>query len=83
MPYALALLSSNPLISGDFYPGDLLIVVMRLPPGYWAAHPGQAVALREIAKAVEDTEPGIQRAIEGFLSATAPHTRGLPVVRAI
>jgi hypothetical protein len=79
VPYALALLGSDPLVAGDFHPGDLLVTVMRLPPEYWAAHPGQTTALRKIAKDAKDTESCIQGDIDRFLSVTAYHTPGLPV----
>src|SRR5262245_29383951 len=36
MPYALAVLASDPLAEGDFYPGDLLVAVLRMPPEYWS-----------------------------------------------
>ena len=74
VPRALALLASDPLVEGDFYPGDLLVAVMRLPLEYWAAHPGQAATLREIASAVKDPDSGIQGDIESFLSVIEQRT---------
>ena len=72
LPHALALLAGDPLDGGDFYPGDLLVSVMKLPPEYWASHPGQAAALRKIAGAAKATDAGtgIQGEIDGFLSVT-------------
>lgn len=72
--HALALLASDPLVAGDFYPGDLLVAVMRLPPEYWAAHPGLAAAARKIAGAAGHTDPSLRGAVDGFLSLTEPHT---------
>ncbi|WP_429417673.1 contact-dependent growth inhibition system immunity protein [Nocardia sp. GAS34] len=36
MPYALNLLEKDPLAHGDYYPGDLLVTVLRLPDDYWS-----------------------------------------------
>ncbi|HEY7273616.1 MAG TPA: contact-dependent growth inhibition system immunity protein [Actinoplanes sp.] len=49
VPLALARLEENPLIEGDFYPGDLLAAVLRVPPAYWRSHPDEAARLRTIA----------------------------------
>jgi hypothetical protein len=72
--HALALLASDPLVEGDFYPGDLLVAVLRLPPEYWAAHPVQANALQKIAQTARHEDPGLRGAIAGFLSLTDHHT---------
>jgi CDI immunity proteins len=34
VPLAVALLRRNPLVEGDYYPGDLLVAVMKLPSAY-------------------------------------------------
>lgn len=41
IPIALNRFSEDPLICGDFYDGDLLSVVSRLPPAYWSQHRNQ------------------------------------------
>ena len=71
---ALALLSDDPLAEGDFYPGDLLVAVMKLPPQFWAAHPDQAMALRKIAQTARHEDSSLHSAVEGFLSLTEQHT---------
>jgi hypothetical protein len=38
VPRALDHLEAHPLASGDFYPGDLLAAVARLPVSFWSAH---------------------------------------------
>src|SRR3954452_962368 len=38
VPRALDDLESHPLASGDFYPGDLLVAVARLPDTFWTAN---------------------------------------------
>jgi hypothetical protein len=49
VPLALARLEVNPLAEGDFYPGDLLVAVLRVAPAYWQSHPDEAARLRTIA----------------------------------
>jgi len=53
VPLALARLEENPLAEGDFYPGDLLVAVLRVPPAYWQSRPGEAAQLRSIAGSVD------------------------------
>lgn len=48
VPIALARLSDDPLAEGDFYPGDLLDQVTKVPDTYWQAHPTQAETLAQI-----------------------------------
>jgi hypothetical protein len=38
VPRALDHLEAHPLASGDFYPGDLLAAVARLPDDFWTTH---------------------------------------------
>ncbi|GIJ58413.1 contact-dependent growth inhibition system immunity protein [Virgisporangium aurantiacum] len=35
LPLAIDMLVDNPLAEGDFYPGDLLMTVLRLPSSTW------------------------------------------------
>jgi hypothetical protein len=35
VPLALDRLAVDPLVSGDFYPGDLLTAVLRVAPEFW------------------------------------------------
>lgn len=41
IPTVLNRLCEDPLVGGDFYDGDLLSVVSRLPPAYWTQHRDQ------------------------------------------
>ena len=36
VPLALNFLEEKPLVEGDYYPGDLLLALFRLPVNYWA-----------------------------------------------
>jgi hypothetical protein len=41
VPVALTHLARNPLAEGDFYPGDLLAAVLKVPATFWREHPGE------------------------------------------
>jgi hypothetical protein len=69
VPRALAILADDPLVEGDFYPGDLLVAVMKLPTSYWRDHVDQAVRLRKIAGSVEDPDNELRADIEWFRSS--------------
>jgi hypothetical protein len=53
VPLALARLEHDPLAEGDFYPGDLLVAVLRVPQAYWRSHSDEAARLRTIADSVD------------------------------
>jgi hypothetical protein len=53
LPLALARLEQDPLAEGDFYPGDLLAAVLRVPQAYRRSHPDEAARLRTIAASVD------------------------------
>lgn len=38
LPRALDLLEADPLAAGDYFPGDLLSVVLRISPEFWRTH---------------------------------------------
>jgi hypothetical protein len=62
VPLALARLEENPLAEGDFYPGDLLVAVLRVPPAYWQSRP--------------ERRPGCVRSRVGRPGRTGPGDRG-------
>ncbi|MFF1610845.1 contact-dependent growth inhibition system immunity protein [Amycolatopsis sp. NPDC058278] len=53
VPLALAHLEQNPLAEGDFYPGDLLTAVLKIPQAYWQQHPDQHRRASALIGAVE------------------------------
>ncbi len=53
VPLALTHLEQNPLAEGDFYPGDLLTTVLKIPQAYWQQHPDQHRSASAVTKAVE------------------------------
>ena len=53
VPIALTRLEQNPLAEGDFYPGDLLTAVLKIPQAYWQQHPDQRIRASAVTTAVE------------------------------
>lgn len=56
VPRALNLLLHDPLAAGDYYPGDLFTVVVRIPAGYWTENPESVAALRAAIRKLEDRD---------------------------
>ncbi|MCW5640944.1 MAG: hypothetical protein KIT63_02465 [Rhodoferax sp.] len=50
VPLAIALLEVEPLVEGEFYPGDLLLSLFRLDRVYWSANPDTLNRLLSIAR---------------------------------
>jgi len=48
VPIAIEKLQTDPLSEGDFYPGDLLAVVLRIEPIFWKQEPGWKTELKKI-----------------------------------
>jgi len=65
VPIALERLAENPFAEGDFYPGDLLMTLLRLPAGYWHKHSDLRWELADIvqdaASAIDTLLPEIKR----------------------
>ena len=38
LPLALEVLEENPFAEGDYYPGDLLSMVLKVEPSFWQTH---------------------------------------------
>jgi|SRR5688572_11043640 len=76
VPIALGHLEADPLVAGDFYPGDLLCSVLSLPREFWNARPElrarvAAVAARAIDRASANDEvpaKAIRKAHDRFLA---------------
>jgi hypothetical protein len=61
VPRTLTLLEQNPLLEGDFYPGDVLAAILKVPPSYWSANPTQLARVEHIIASLDttDLEPDI------------------------
>jgi hypothetical protein len=48
VPLALEKLEKDPLVEGNYYPGDLLKVVLEVPAKFWGVHTDMRDSLRRI-----------------------------------
>ena len=48
VPFALEKLEKDPLVEGNYYPGDLLKVVLEVPEKFWGVHTDMGNLLRQI-----------------------------------
>jgi hypothetical protein len=48
IPLAIEQLRRDPLVAGDYYPGDLLAAVLLVEPGFWQGQPQLRRAVQEI-----------------------------------
>ncbi|MGW4488650.1 contact-dependent growth inhibition system immunity protein [Amycolatopsis sp. NPDC004368] len=48
VPEALSELEVDPLVEGDFHPGDLLLAVLALPAERWDGHHAEAERLDRV-----------------------------------
>jgi len=69
VPRVLTQLEADPLLEGDYYPGDVLVAVLKVPATYWSAHPDQRTRLEHVITSVDD--PGLRSDIDRF-HATNP-----------
>ncbi len=56
IPCALVHLQPEPLLQGDFYPGDVLVTVLKVSPEYWTANPSHRATLEKIVSRVDSPE---------------------------
>lgn len=72
MPLAIKQLQRDPLASGDFYEGDLLISVLRAEASFWQEHPDLHAAVQHIVATMpsfpENTFSGIIKDFEKALA---------------
>lgn len=77
VPLALGLLRSDPLVAGDYYPGDLLASVLRVDAAFWEPLLDPEVEARRIAENVRERaelEPGLRELVETFIREHPPRS---------
>ena len=78
VPLALEHLETNPLIKGDFYPGDLLQNVIGVPKSFWTEHsdlrvrmvPIVQTALWRIGSTATEVDDSLTRQLNAFSDET-------------
>lgn len=60
VPNAIERLTEEPLLEGDYYPGDLLNAVLRVEKSYWQSHPDQRRRVAETIARALDTLAGCE-----------------------
>lgn len=70
LPLAVAVLACNPFAEGDYYPGDLLYTVLRLPEQEWRGAERHRERLIEVLRAAslsgDDLHADLRRAVATF-----------------
>jgi hypothetical protein len=56
LPLAIERLEEDPMAEGDYYPGDLLVAVLRVPRDYWDDHPEQHVRVNAVVERLAPRE---------------------------
>ena len=72
VPLAVERLESEPLAEGDYYPGDLLAVVLKVDETFWTSHSDAFQRVRRVVGRVRDslssldeiTSPTVQKLLE-------------------
>lgn len=77
VPLALDVLSREPLVEGDYFPGDLLAAVLRSGAShpyesFWAARPALRERLGAIVSRLEAVPEEVESALEGFRRVWGP-----------
>jgi hypothetical protein len=68
VPRALELLSNNPLMAAEYYPGDLLCALLRADKSYWSLNAAELKYLLLVAQSVASQCGKIVRDCEAFLA---------------
>lgn len=66
---ALEILENNVLLEADYYPGDLLYTVLKLPVTFWATQPSLAERLTLL---LQKTRADLDRLLEGSMKRDLP-----------
>jgi hypothetical protein len=61
VPIALERLAVDPLVDGDFYPGDLLAMVLQVDDAFWNAHHDLCDQIRPIVRRVKALLPSLEQ----------------------
>ena len=66
IPLAIEQLRREPLVAGDFFPGDLLAVVLMVDSGFWRVQPQLRRAVQEIVVQITPFPKRLYHALLAF-----------------
>ncbi len=69
IPLALDRLAENPWAEGDYFPGDLLLNVLRCEHDYWSGHNEQLTRLNEIVERLREQAEQFEKDIKPLWTA--------------
>ncbi|MEV0715173.1 contact-dependent growth inhibition system immunity protein [Asanoa sp. NPDC050611] len=70
-PIVMTVLADDPLVEGDFYPGDLLVAVGRLPASAWRGAALDRARLSETLRGRHALHTDVRDAVAAFLHSGA------------
>jgi CDI immunity proteins len=68
VPLALRRLQDDPLVEGDFYPGDLLMAVLRVESAWWASNPALQQVLTMILSSAATLPDELADAVSAYFA---------------
>lgn len=71
IPIALEALEADPLAEGDFYPGDLLVAVLRSPQDFWSREPECSERTKALVARLSDMPKKGREAVAVFRAGAA------------
>lgn len=66
VPRVLPHLERDPYLEADYYPGDLLVAVLRAPAAHWQKHPQQRARVEQITASITDPDDQLKTDIDQF-----------------
>ena len=70
VPVAVERIEQQPLASGDFYRGDLLVALLRVPAAFWQQHRDSRCRLEQVARSQVAQFTGMSHQKQQKLAAT-------------
>jgi hypothetical protein len=68
LPFAVEVLVRDPLAEGDYYPGDLLSAVLRLPDSAWSDLGSERQRLAEVLTALVASTDALDEEVRNLIS---------------
>lgn len=66
VPHVLPSLERDPYLEADYYRGDLLVAVLRIPASHWETHPRQHARVGQITAGITDPDDQFKNDIDEF-----------------